>query len=136
MSLFIYAKFICVSFITKNLTLSCVILTSKNKNCAVNEIKKILWTKRPIEEKMINCHFQRLHKITCQIKQSQTSLSFSLLIDCCMSFFSCLKAYVNLEKLIKFYRQAFIICKNGENLKILKEISRQKLKFLALFWSF
>ena len=29
------------------------------------EIKKILWTKRPIEEKMINCHFQGLHKITC-----------------------------------------------------------------------
>ena len=49
--------------------------------------KKILWTKRPMEEKMINCHFQGLHKITCQIKQIPTFLSFSFLIDCCMTVF-------------------------------------------------
>ena len=38
-----------------------------------------------------------------------------------------MKAFVNFEKLIRFYRQAFIIYKNGENLKILKEIFSQKL---------
>ena len=37
-----------------------------------------------------------------------------------------MKAFVNFEKLIRFYRQAFIIYKNGENLKILKEIFSQK----------
>ena len=37
-----------------------------------------------------------------------------------------MKAFVNFENLIRFYRQAFIIYKNGENLKILKEIFSQK----------
>ena len=45
-----------------------------------------------------------------------------------MSVFSFLmKAFVNLEKLIRFHPQAFITYKNGENLKILKEIFCQKL---------
>ena len=42
-------------------------------------------------------------------------------------FFSFLiKAFANLEKLIGFHQQSFIIYKNGENLKILKEMFRQK----------
>ena len=63
------------------------------------------------------------------IKQSPTFLSFSFLIDCCMSvFFSFLiKAFQNFEKLIRFHRQAFIVHKNGENLKKLLEIFCLKL---------
>ena len=45
--------------------------------------------------------------------------------ECFSSFF--IKAFVNFEKLIRFHRQAFIKYKNGENLKILKEVFRQKL---------
>ena len=43
-------------------------------------------------------------------------------------FFSfALKAFVSFEELIRFHRQAFIVYKNGENLKILVEIFCQKL---------
>ena len=43
-------------------------------------------------------------------------------------FFSFLiKAFVNFEKFIRFHRKAFIVYKNGENLKILKEIFHKKL---------
>ena len=39
-----------------------------------------------------------------------------------------LKAFVKFKNVIRFHRQAFIICKNGENnLKIPIEIIRQKL---------
>ena len=57
------------------------------------ELKDLLKKKWLIEE-----------KITCYIKQSPNFLSFSFLIDYCMSiFFSFLiKAYVNLEKMINF----------------------------------
>ena len=53
------------------------------------------------------------------IKQSLFFLSFSFLIDCCMSvFFSFLiKAFVNFEKLIRFHPQAFIAYKMGKNWK-------------------
>ena len=47
-----------------------------------------------------------------------------------------IKLYVNLEKLIRFHRQAFIMYENGENLKILKEMFCQKLWSLTLFWLF
>ena len=63
------------------------------------------------------------------IKQRSFFLNLSFLADCCMSVFSFfIKAFVNFEKLIRFYRQAFIAYKNKENLKILLiEIFRQKL---------
>ena len=38
-----------------------------------------------------------------------------------------IKAFVNFEKLISFLRQAFIVYKNEENSKILKEISKEIL---------
>ena len=38
-----------------------------------------------------------------------------------------IKAFVSFEKLIKFHWQAFIVYKNGENLKILIELFRQNL---------
>ena len=55
--------------------------------------------------------------------------SFSFLIDCYIStFFSFLiKAFADFEKLIRIYLQAFVVYKNGENLKILIEIFCQKL---------
>ena len=61
-------------------------------------------------------------------KQSPIFLSFSFLIACCISvFFSFLiKAFANFEKLIIFHWQAFIVYKNGENLKMLIEIFCQK----------
>ena len=63
------------------------------------------------------------------IEQGPTFLSFSFLNDCCMSiFFSFLiKVFAGFEKLIRFYRQAFIVYKNGENLKMLIEMFCQKL---------
>ena len=63
------------------------------------------------------------------IKQGPPFHSFSFLNDCCMSiFFSFLiKAFAGFEKLIRFYRQAFIVYKNGENLKMLIEMFCQKL---------
>ena len=76
---------------------------------------------------IINCHFKGLYKITVT-KQNPTFLNYSFLIDSCMSFFSVLiKELVNFEKLIRFHQQAFMIYKNGEHLKILKEVFRQKL---------
>ena len=43
-------------------------------------------------------------------------------------FFSfAIKAFVSFEKLMRFHRQAFIVYKNGEILKILVEIFCQKL---------
>ena len=56
------------------------------------------------------------------IKQSPTFPSFSFLFDCCISVFSFLiKAFPN------FHRQAFIMYKNGETLKMLMEMFCQKL---------
>ena len=78
---------------------------------------------------MNNYHYIKgLYKITCY-KQSPAFLSFSFLVDCCMSvFFSFfIKAFVNFKKLIRFHRQAFIVYKNGENLKILKKIFHFKI---------
>ena len=63
------------------------------------------------------------------IKQSPANqlflFSYWLLYEC---FFSLvIKAFASFEKLIRFYQQAFTVYKNGENLKILIEIFRQKL---------
>ena len=45
------------------------------------------------------------------LKQSLTFLSFSFIIDCCISVFtlSLSKAFVNFQKLLRFDRQAFIV---------------------------
>ena len=53
------------------------------------------------------------------IKQSPNFLK------CFFSFL--IKAFANFEKLIRFHWQAFIVYKNGENLKMLIEIFCQKL---------
>ena len=49
---------------------------------------------------------------------------FLFQLEGCMilSFSFLIKAFVKPEKLIRFYNQAFIICKTEENLKILIEI--------------
>ena len=52
------------------------------------------------------------------IKQSPTFPSFFILI--------LIKAFIKSKKLIRIHDQAFIICKDGENLKILMEIFLQK----------
>ena len=97
--------------------------------------KKKLWTKRLIEEKWLVAISKGFIRKNLNKK---TFLSFSFLINCCMTvFFSFLiKSFVNLEKLIRFHQQAFIIYKNGENLKIVKEMFRQKLYFLTFFGFF
>ena len=72
------------------------------------------------------------------VKQGSTFLSFSFLIDCCISvFFSFfIKAFPDFEKLIRFHWQAFIVYKNGENLKILIEIFCQKLLVFSVILAF
>ena len=59
---------------------------------------------------MINYHFIKGLSKQPVTKQSFAVLSFSFLIDGCMSvFFSFLiKASVNFEKVIRFHQQAFI----------------------------
>ena len=89
---------------------------------------KIFSTKRPVEEKLINCHFKRPYKLTCYQTKSNFSLFFFLHWPHFEYFFSFfIKAFVKFEKLIGLHWQAFIIIfKNGETLKTLKEIFRQK----------
>ena len=56
------------------------------------------------------------------IKQSPTFFSFFrhwLLYECYFPFL--IKAFADFEKLIRFHRQAFIVYKNGENLKIFRQ---------------
>ena len=69
-------------------------------------------------KKMINYQIKGLYKRICY---KTTFLSFSFLIDYCISvFFSFFSRYF--EKLIRFHWQAYIVYKNRENLKILTEI--------------
>ena len=81
--------------------------------------------------------FKGLYKTNCY-KTNSNFCQFSFLIDCCMSvFFSFLiKAFVNFEKLIRFHRQAFVVHKNEENLKIVMEIFLQKLLVSNVFLAF
>ena len=66
----------------------------------------ILWTKRPIEEEIFIISKGFIKELV--IKQSPTFPSFSILIDCCMSFVSFLvKAFVKYEKLLRFHHQSF-----------------------------
>ena len=78
-------------------------------------------------KKMINYHIKGLYKTTCYKTKSNFSQFFffyRLLHKCFFSFL--IKAFANFEKLIRFHWQAFIVYKNGENLKILIEIFCQK----------
>ena len=77
-------------------------------------------------KKMINYHIKGLYKTFCYKTKSDFSQFFfsHWLLDKC--FFSFLiKAFENFEKLLRFHWQAFIVCKSGENLKILIEIFYQ-----------
>ena len=80
-------------------------------------------------KKMINYHVKGLCKTTCYNAKSNFSqffFFFHLLLHKC--FFSFLiKAFASFEKLIRFHWQAFIVYKNGENLKMLIEIFCQKV---------
>ena len=78
----------------------------KNKNL-VN--KETIWRKK-------DCHFKGIYEIKSTFSRANV---FPL---------SLLKAFVKFEKLIRFHHQVFIIPTNGENLKTLIEIFRQKLK--------
>ena len=92
--------------------------------------KVTLW--RTLRNKKKSCEQKDLLKKKSVIKQPVTKQSpiflsfFShwLLYERYFSFL--IKAFVDFEKLINFHRQAFIVYKNGEKLKILKEIFRQK----------
>ena len=44
-----------------------------------------------------------------------------------ISWVSLLKAFVKFKNLIRFHHQVFIICKNGQSLKMLIEVIRQKI---------
>ena len=66
-------------------------------------------------KKMINYHIKIKYFIKQPVmKQSPTFLSFSFLIDCCISVFFCfrIKAFAYFENLIRFHWQAFISYKN------------------------
>ena len=106
-------------FPTSPFDISCIILISKCKNWAANELTK---------QKMINYQINRLYKTTCcKTKSNFSQFFFShwLPHKCFFSFL--IKACVNFEKLVRFHWQAFIVYKNGENLKMLIEIFSQKL---------
>ena len=62
---------------------------------------------------------------------SQFYFSYWLLYECFFSFV--IKTFVNFEKLIRFHRQAFILYKNRENLKILKEKPHGFERYFGLF---
>ena len=117
--------------------ISCIILISKRKKYAENEhVRKIniFWPKRLFKEKMIII-LKGFLKTTCYKTKSNFSKFFYflwLLYQCFSSFL--IKAFVKCETLTRLYHQNFVICKNGENLKILIELFCQKL--LMLFWPF
>ena len=69
------------------------------------------------------------------IKQSPIFLSFYFLTDYCMSVFSIsLSKRCKFEKMIGFHWQAFIVFKNRENLKRLREIFRQEVIVSNVIW--
>ena len=74
------------------------------------------------------CRKKGLYKTTCYKTKSNFSKFFFshwLLHKCFFSFL--IKAFANFEKFGRFHWQAFIVNKNGENLKMLIEIFFQKL---------
>ena len=73
-------------------------------------------------KKMINYHIKRLYKTACY-ENVPTFLSFFshwLLHKCFFSFL--IKAFANFGQLIWFHCEAFIVYKNGENLKNLTHV--------------
>ena len=74
---------------------------------------------------MINYHIEGLYKTQTKSNFSHFFFSHWLLHKCFFSFL--IKVFANFEKLIRFHWQAFIVYKNGENLKMLIEIFCQKL---------
>ena len=88
-------------------------------------------------KKMINYHIKRLYKTACYKTKSNFSQFFFshwLLHKCFFSFL--IKALANFEKLIRFHWQAFIVHKNGENLKMLIETFWQKVIFSKVILAF
>ena len=78
-------------------------------------------------KKLINHHIKGLYKTTCYKTKSnfpQFFFSHWLMHKCFFSFL--VKVFENFAKLIRFHWQAFIVYKNGENLKMLIEIFCQK----------
>ena len=101
-----------LSFPTSSFDISCVIMILKSK----------IWACKT--KKWLN----KTYKTTCyKTKSNFSQLLFShwLLHKCFFSFLT--KAFANFEKLIRFHWQAFIVYKNGENLKMLIEVFCQKL---------
>ena len=98
--------------------ISCVILISKSKNWAANDLVK----------QKNGYHIKEFYKTTfykTKCNFSQLFFSHWLLHKHFFSFL--VKAFANFEKLIRFHWQACIVYKNGENLKMLIEIFCQKL---------
>ena len=86
---------------------------------------------------MINYHFKGLYKTTCfktNSNFSQFFFSHWLLYE--SFFYFLMKAFVSFKKLIRFHRQAFIVYRIGENLKIPIEIFGQKLTVFNVIFAF
>ena len=107
-------------WIKRNSLLSPIIMHSKQ----AGKIKK---REQKDQFKKNDCHFKGLYKIKSNF--SQFLFSHWLLYECFFSFF--IKAFVDFQKLMRFHRQAFIRYKNGDNLKILKEVLRQKRYYIS-----
>ena len=78
-------------------------------------------------KKMINHPIKGLYKTT-YYQNFQIFWVFLFSLTAAQVFFSFhIKAFANFEKLMRFHWQAFIVYKNGENLKILIKIFFRKL---------
>ena len=78
-----------------------------------------------------------LCKTTCYKTKSNFSQFFCPHWLLQKRFFSFLiKAFANFEKLIRFHLQSFSVYKDGENLKMLIEMLRQKLVVSNVIWAF
>ena len=88
-------------------------------------------------KKKVSYHFKGLYKTICYKRKfnfCQFFFSHWLIYECFFTF--PIKTFVNLEKVIRFHWQVFIVYKNGENLKILVEIFHQKLKVSNVILTF
>ena len=109
---------------TSPFDISCVILKSKSKNWAVNELAK----------QKNDYHIKGLYKTKKKL-QLFSFIIFSL--TAAQAFFlSPYQEFANFEKLTRFHWQAFTVYVNGENLKMLIEIFRQKLIVSSIILAF
>ena len=118
-------------FPTSPFDISCVILISKSKKWPANVLS--LWNKK----NPINYHVNGLYETTCYKTKSNFSQFFFShwrLQKCFCPFL--IKLFANFEKLIRFHWQAFIVYKNGENLKMMIEMFNQKLMVSNIIWAF